>query len=91
MGTFGYLKLKKYSFGNRVAYTYALTDVQTTGSVLRTPFKKITGYLVENVETATHALTIVANTERTSANNEATLTFAVDAESNHEILVVGLL
>jgi len=91
MGTFSYTKLKKLSFGNRIAYTYRLANVQTTGSILRTPFKKITGYLIQNTTLATSSITVTANTEKSASNNEATLTFASDAEASADILVVGLL
>ena len=77
--------------GNRIAYQFDLTNVQTTGSILRTPFKKITGYLIETTDPATNTITVTANTERTADNNESTLTFAADAESQGEIIVVGLL
>lgn len=92
MATFSYTKLKKYSMGNRVAYTYRLTNVnEDSTSILRTPFKKITGYLFEKTSTAGSTIIVVANNERTSANNEATLTLDTDTESSGEILVVGLL
>lgn len=91
MGTFSATKKKKFSMGNRAAYWYTLTNVQTTGSSLRTPFKKITGYLIQKTSTATSQITVTTNSEKTADNNEATLTFAADAEASGEILVTGLL
>lgn len=72
---------------------YALTDVQDdNSSILRTPFKKITGYLIEGVTTGTTTVRVVSTAERQSSNNEATITLdagTTDDEAN--ILVVGLL
>ncbi len=76
--------------GNRAAYVYSLANVQTTGSILRTPFKKITGYLIETTAPGTSEITIVTNKEGTPGS-PAALTFAADAESQGDILVVGLL
>ena len=93
MGTFSYTaNPKKLSMGNRIAYQYSLTNVQTTGSILRTPFKKITGYLIETTSPATNDITVTANTDMTGGTGtQATLQFAADAESQGEIIVVGLL
>lgn len=93
MGTFSYsANPKKLSMGNRSAYLYDLTNVQITGSILRTPFKKITGYLIECTSPATNTITVAANTEASGGTgNQATLTFAADAESQGDIIVVGLL
>ena len=79
--------------GNRIAYQYSLTNVQTTGSKLRTPFKKITGYLIETTDPATNDITVSANTEArgTPGQGEAFLTFVADAESQGDIIVVGLM
>lgn len=85
------VKPKKLSMGNRIAYLYKLVDVQTTGSKLFTPFKKITGYLVQNVSPNTSCITIADKTDRTGPGTCATLTFAADAESQGYIIVVGLL
>ncbi len=90
MPTFSSTKLKKLSIGNRIGYTYKLANVQTTGSILRTPFKKITGYLPETTSPGTSEITIVTNKEGTPGS-PAALTFAADAESQGFILVVGLL
>ena len=78
--------------GNRIAYQYTLTNVQTTGSKLRTPFKQIKGYLIETTSPNTSDITVSANTEsRGGAQGEAFLTFVADAESQGSIIVVGLL
>ena len=51
MATFSYsANPKKLSFGNRIAYVYDLANVQTTGSKLYTPFKKITTYNIDEVQ-----------------------------------------
>lgn len=93
MATFGYTKKRKLSFGNRVAYQYTLANVQTTGSILYTPFKKITGYLIETTNPATSAITVSSNTPSRGGNGHslAYLTFAADEESQGSIIVVGLL
>lgn len=77
--------------GNRAAYKYTLANVQTTGSVLHTPFKKITGYLIETTSPNTADITVATNTEEAGHGTCATLTFAVDAEAQGGIIVVGLL
>ena len=92
MATFGYTKLKKISMGNRIAYSYKLDNVQTTGSILYTPFKKITGYLINTTSPATSEITVASNTESPGGNGkQAYLTFAADAESQGHVIVVGLL
>ena len=77
--------------GNRVAYLYKLVNVQTTGSKIRTPFKKITYYDIETTSPATADITVTSNADKTSTNKEAVLTLAVDAEAQGNALVVGLL
>ena len=79
--------------GNRVAYQYSLTDVAATGSKLYTPFKKITGYMIEENATGTSFINVASNTESNGTTNpEAFLTFASTAGTEDgEILVVGLL
>ena len=94
MGVFSSTQLTpKLSMGNRAAYRYKLTNVQATGSILYTPFKKITGYIIETTTPATAAITVSANTDSRGGNgsSDAYLTFAVDAEASGYILVVGLL
>lgn len=92
MSDFGYTKLKKLSMGNRIAYQYTLTNVNTdSSSILYTPFKKITGQLIQKTSTAGSTIIVVATAEKTKDNKQATLTFDTDVESNGEILVVGLL
>ena len=92
MGTFSYEKTRKLSFGNRSAYQWKLTNVQTTGSILYTPFKKITGYLIETTSPATAAITVASNTPTSGGTGScAYLTFAVDSEAQGDIIVVGLL
>jgi len=93
MGTFSYtsVKPKRLSMGNRIAYLYKLKDVQTSGSVLHTPFKKITGYLVHNVTPNTTCINVSSNTDSTGPGTRAKLTFAAGAESQGYIIVVGLL
>lgn len=77
--------------GNRAGYQYSLANVQTTGSKLYTPFKKITGYLIETTSPNTSAITVATNAESTGQFGQAVLTFAADAESQGRITVVGLL
>jgi len=93
MGTFSYTanKPKKLSMGNRIGYLYKLVNVQTTGSKLHTPFKKITGYLINNVSPNTSSITVAGKADATGPGTRATITFAADAESQGYILVVGLL
>ncbi len=88
---FSYTKTKKLSMGNRIAYTFDLVDVQTTGSRLYTPFKKITGYLPETTSPGTSEITITRNVESQGHGITSFLQFAADAQSQGKILVVGLL
>ena len=92
MGTFSYttVKPKKLSMGNRVGYLYKLINVQTTGSRLTTPFKKITGYLIQTLSPVTADITVTSNTEG-DHSQRASLIFAVNAEAQGYIIVVGLL
>lgn len=91
MGTFSYVKKRKLSMGNRIAYQYSLTNVQTSGSNLYTPFKKITGYLIETTSPATAAITVASNVDAQGHGKSSYLSFAVDAEAQGAIIVVGLL
>jgi hypothetical protein len=91
MGTFSNTKKRKFSMGNRVAYQYSLTNVQTTGSKLYTPFKKITGYLIETTSPNTSTIAVTANQDRTGSGTQAYLQFIATAESQGSIIVVGLL
>lgn len=93
MGTYSSTLKRKFSFGNRVAYQYHLTNVQTTGSILYTPFKKITGYIPETTSPNTAAITVASNVESRGGNGNscAYLSFAVNAEAQGDIIVVGLL
>ena len=93
MGTFSYTspKAKVLSMGNRRGYLYKLTNVQITGSKLTTPFRKITGYMTQNVSPNTSSITVAAQTEHSGSGTKASLTFAADAESQGYIIVVGLL
>ena len=91
MATFSYTKERKLSVGNRIGYFYDLANVQTTGSILYTPFKKITTYLPETTSPSTNTITVVTNTEGKGHGIPAKLTFAADAESQGKIIVVGLL
>ena len=91
MATFGYTKNRKLSMGNRIAYQYSLANVQTTGSKLYTPFKKITGYLIETTSPATSFIAIAQNNEQAGAHQQANLVFSATAESQGHIIVVGLL
>lgn len=92
MGTFSYTKTRKLSFGNRVAYQFNLVNVQTSGSRLHTPFKKITGYLIETTSPQTSTIAVATNSPTSGGNGScATLIFKATAESQGEIIVVGLL
>ena len=82
--------------GNRVGYIYALTEVATSGSKLFTPFKKITGYIIETTSPQTNFINVLYNIEKGQItggqnNRGAYLQFACAATSNGEILVWGLL
>jgi len=91
--TFSYTtqKPKKLSMGNRIAYLYKLIDVATSGSVIHTPFKKITGYLISSVSPNTTSINVAGKTERTGPGTCATLTLAAGATSQGYIIIVGLL
>lgn len=91
MGTFSYTKVKKLSMGNRIGYLYDLTNVQTTGSTLYTPFKKILRYLPETSSPGTSQIIVSSNNPSTGHGTTANLVFAADVESQGQILVVGLL
>ena len=65
MGTFSYTMNKPLSLGNRRGYIFDLTNVQTTGSVLHTPFKKVTGYLIETSSPGTSQITVSSNDDAT--------------------------
>ena len=92
MASFSYTRqTPKISMGNRIAYRYSLANVQTTGSILYTPFKKITGYLIETTSPATSSITVASNNEATGHGVTSNLSFAADAESQGNIIVVGLL
>jgi len=91
MGTFGATKTRKLSMGNRVGYVYTLANVQTTGSILRTPFKKITGYIIETTDPATSTIAVATNSPSSGRFGQAALTLKATAESQGNILVVGLL
>ena len=90
---FSYTKLRKLSMGNRVAYQYSLTDVAAAGSNLYTPFKKITGYLINETATGTSFINVSANTESNGGTNpQAYLTLKSNAGTEDgEILITGLL
>ena len=91
MGTFSFTKERKLSLGNRAGYVFKLTNVQTTGSVLHTPFKKITGYLIETTSPGTSQINVADNQPSTGRGVTARLTFAAGAEAQGFILVTGLL
>jgi hypothetical protein len=91
MGTYSQKKVRKFSMGNRAAYQFKLTNVQTTGSKLYTPFKKITGYIITTTDPATSEITVVTRADTTRGCQESALTFAANAESQGNIIVVGLL
>lgn len=91
MGTYSSTKLRKLNMGNRTAYVYSLTNVQTSGSKLYTPFKKITGYLIETTSPNTSTINVASNTDCQGKSTESYLTFAATAESQGRITVVGLM
>ena len=91
MGTFSYTREKILSLGNRRAFIYKLTDVQTSGSKLFTPFKKITGYAF-NTTSATTPIAVAKNQEATGPGTTAYLELVVDANDiDGFVFVVGLL
>lgn len=86
--------VRKLCLGNRAAYLYTLVNVQTSGSKLYTPFKKILGYFPpETTSPNTSTINVAANTPSRggTGNNDAFLTFAATAESQGNIIVWGLL
>lgn len=91
MGTFSYTKKTKLSFGNRAGYIYSLTNVQTSGSKLYTPFKKVTGYMIETTSPNTSCINVAVNQPSLGHGLGSYLQFAAGAESQGEITVVGLL
>ena len=90
---FSYTLKKRLNAGNRTALIYTLTDVQDDStSILRTPFKQIKGWIVENIGTATTTVRVVSTAERTAANNETTVTLDAGTDNDEaNILVWGLL
>ena len=78
--------------GNRIAYQYSLTDVQDDStSILRTPFKKITGYLIEGTTTATTTIRVASNNEGVPGS-PANLTLDAGTDNDEgQIMVWGLL
>ena len=75
MGTFSYNKPKVLSVGNRRGYIWKLTDVQTnSSSVLQTPFKKITGYMIETEDQDTPIIVTSNNVTPGGTGKCATLT-----------------
>ena len=84
--------LRKLSFGNRIAYQYALTDVQDDStSILRTPFKKIMGYIIEGTTTAGTTIRVVSRNEG-SPGNPANLVLDAGTDNDEgQIIVWGLL
>src|SRR3990167_4170666 len=90
MGTFSYTKKKKNSMGNKAAYQFTLVNVQTSGSILHTPFKKIEGYLIETTSPGTSQINVAANAEANGPGTCARLTFAAAAEAQGSIIITGL-
>ena len=84
------VKPKKLSMGNRIAYLYKLTDVATTGSVIHTPFRKITGVLPQCLSPTTSDITFTTN-PKTRPGTSATVHLTADATSQGYCVVVGLL
>lgn len=90
MGTFSYNKPKPLSMGNKRGYLYILTDVQTTGSILYTPFKKITGLMIET-ETGDNSITVSSISEGGPSSVAAITFMCDDADADGRIWVWGLL
>ena len=84
------VKPKKLSMGNRTAYIYKLTDVATTGSVIHTPFRKITGYLPQQVTPITSTIAVTSKTEK-RGSTAAKLNLIATATSQGYMIVVGLM
>ena len=92
MATFSYKLKKQLSMGNRKAYLYTLTNVQTDStSIVYTSFKKITGYLIQTNTNATSSIVVESNTPSSGKSKCAYLTLDSGAEASGEILIVGLL
>ena len=96
MGTFSYTTDKKLSVGNRVGYKYTLTDVQTSGSKIHTPFKKILGQLPETSSLATSTISMASSTDAYASaameKNGAIATLQCGAnDMDGSIIIVGLL
>jgi len=92
MGSFSYTttKAKKLSLGNRVGYLYKLINVQTTGSVIHTPFRMITGVLMSDLS-PTDTCVVWSVTPRTGPGTCATVNLSSDAEAQANCVVTGLL
>ena len=84
------VKPKKLSMGNRVAYVYKLKDVATSGSVIHTPFRKITGVLMQTLSPVTSDITFSIS-ERTGPGTRAKVSLTADATSQGYCTIVGLL
>lgn len=84
------VKPKKLSMGNRTAYLYKLTEVATSGSVIHTPFRKITGYLPQCNSPITSTIGVSSVTERVGSV-AAKLNLKATATSYGYIIVVGLM
>jgi len=82
----------RVSMGNRIGYMYSLKDVQDDStSIVRTPFKKITGYMIEGITTAATTIRVVTNTEGVPGN-PAHLTLDAGTDNDEgNILVWGLM
>lgn len=92
MGTFSYTTDKKLSMGNRIGYKYTLTDVQTTGSTIHTPFKKIIGELYETISPATTTIVTASKTVANGVGTTAKLNLKAGAtDADGSVIVVGLL
>ena len=91
---FGYTIIQQpISLGNRRAYRVTFTDATTDGtSIIYTPFKKVTGIMVE--ETSTGTSFVKFSTTETTGGTGATATITLTSAAGTEdgsLLITGLL
>ncbi len=91
MGTFSYTLKKRFSMGNRIAILYELTDVQTSGSIVHTPFKKAWPPIFETTSDTTpitYSTISVADGDGTCSQISLV---SDNADADGYMLVTGLL
>ena len=82
-------KPKRLSLGNRIGILYKLKDVATSGSVIHTPFRKITGVLMSDLSPTTSCITWTTTLKTPTAAAKVRLTSNATAQGY--CVVTGLL